>query len=105
MSPSLTFSFSPIHPLLSVLPFFIAALKDLSVRPSSSVSGLPGGTVVKNLPASAGAAGDMGWTPGLGRSLEGRNGDPLRYSSLKNSKDRGAWRAIAMGCKESGMTE
>ena len=29
MSPSLTFSFSPIHPLLNVLPFFIAVLKDL----------------------------------------------------------------------------
>ena len=28
-----------------------------------------GGSVVKNLPANAGASGDAGSTPGLGRSL------------------------------------
>ena len=32
---------------------------------NNSVSGFPGGTVVKNLPANA---GDMGSSPGLGRS-------------------------------------
>ena len=29
--------------------------------------GLPGGTVVKNPPANAGDAGDLGLIPGLGR--------------------------------------
>ena len=29
--------------------------------------GFPGGSVVKDLPANA---GDVGWIPGLGRSLE-----------------------------------
>lgn len=32
--------------------------------------GLPGGTVVKNLAASIGGAGDTGLFPELGRSLE-----------------------------------
>ena len=36
--------------------------------------GFPGGLVVKNPPANA---GDMGSVPGLGRSLEERNGYPF----------------------------
>ena len=47
--------------------------------------------VVKSPPANA---GDMGSTPGLGRSLGIGNGNPLQYSYLENSMDRGAWRAI-----------
>ena len=35
--------------------------------------GFPGGTVVKNLPASAGDAGDLGSVPGWGRSPGGGN--------------------------------
>ena len=31
--------------------------------------------------------------PGLGRSPEGGNGNPLQYSCLANPMDRGAWRA------------
>ena len=41
--------------------------------------------VVKNLPASAGDAGDMGLSPGSGRSLGEGNGNPLQYSCLGNS--------------------
>jgi len=33
--------------------------------------------VVKNLCANAGDTGDGSWIPGLGRSLGGRNGNPL----------------------------
>ena len=40
--------------------------------------GFPGGSVIKNLPASAGVTGDVGSTPGLGRSLRGGNGNPLQ---------------------------
>ena len=40
--------------------------------------------MVKNLPADAGGAGDMGLIPRSGRSP----GSPLQYG---NSKDRGAW--------------
>ena len=36
--------------------------------------GLPGDSVVKNLPANAGDAGDMGLIPGSGRSPGGGNG-------------------------------
>ena len=52
--------------------------------------GLPGCTVVKNLPANAGDAGDAGSIPGSGRSPGEGNGNPLQYSCLKNSKDRRA---------------
>ena len=50
-----------------------------------------GGSVVKNLPASARDAGDMGSIPGSGRSPGGGNGNPLQYSCLENPTDRGAW--------------
>ena len=35
---------------------------------------------MKNLPANARDAGDMGLIPGLGRSLGGENVSPLQYS-------------------------
>ena len=47
--------------------------------------------MVKNPPANA---GDMGSIPELGRSSREGNGNPLQYSCLGNSMDRGAWRAI-----------
>ena len=39
-------------------------------------------------------AGDLGLTPGSGRSLGEVNGNPLQYSCLGNPMDIGAWRAI-----------
>ena len=36
-------------------------------------------------------AGDLGSIPGLGRSLGGEHGNPLQYSCLENSVDRGTW--------------
>ena len=51
--------------------------------------GFPGGLVTKNPPASAGAIGDSGSIPGSGRSPGGGYGNPLQYSCLKNSMDRG----------------
>ena len=53
--------------------------------------GLLGGSVVKNPPANAGNAGDATLIPGLGRSPEVVNGNPLQYSCLGNLMDRGAW--------------
>ena len=50
--------------------------------------GFPGGSVVKNPPAKAGAAGDMGLIPGLGRSPGGGNGNSLQYLCLENPIDR-----------------
>ena len=46
--------------------------------------------MVKNPPADA---GDMGLIPRSGRSPGGGNGNPLQYSSLENSMDRGVSRA------------
>ena len=46
---------------------------------------------VKNPPANAGDARDMGSILGLGRSPGEGNGSPLQYSCLENSKNRGAW--------------
>ena len=59
--------------------------------------GLPGGSVVKNSPANAGDTRDTGLVPGLGRSLEGGNGNPLQYSGWNNPMDRGAWRVTVHG--------
>ena len=53
--------------------------------------------MVKNLPAHAGNAGDAGSIPGLGRSTEGGNGNPLQYSCLENSMGRGGWWLQAAG--------
>ena len=53
--------------------------------------GFSGGSVVKNLPVHAGDSGDMGLIPGSGRSPGVGNGNPLQYSYLENSVDRGAW--------------
>ena len=53
--------------------------------------GFPGGAVVKNPPASAENAGDVGLIPGWGRSPEGGSGNLLQYSFLGNPMDRGAW--------------
>ena len=50
--------------------------------------GFPGGSVVKNLPASA---GDVGSITGSGRFSGERNGNPLQYSCLENPMDGGAW--------------
>ena len=41
--------------------------------------------------------GDLGLIPGLGRSPEEGNGNPLQYSDLENSMDRGAWQATVHG--------
>ena len=55
------------------------------------ILGFPGGSVVKNLPANAGATWDVGLIPGSGRSSGVANDNPLWDSCLENSMDRGAW--------------
>ena len=49
---------------------------------------------VKNLPANAGDTRDSGLIPGSGRSPGEGHWNPLQYSCLENSLDRGAWQAI-----------
>ena len=65
-------------------------------------SSFPGGSVVKNLPANA---GDGASVSGSGRSPGEGTGNPLQYSGLGNSMDRGAWRAIVHGVTESAATQ
>ena len=48
---------------------------------------------------------DAGSVPGLERSPGVGNGNPLQYSCLENSMNRGAWRATVHGHRESDMTE
>ena len=62
--------------------------------------------MVKNPPADAGDAGDMGLILASGRSPRVGSGNPLQYSCLENPMDRGAWQARVHGVtKESDATE
>ena len=63
--------------------------------------GYPGDTVVKNLPANAGDARDMGLILGSGRSPGGGDGNPLQYPCLENPMDREAWWATVLGVAKS----
>jgi len=69
---------------------------------SISIKGFPGDLDGKE---SACNAGDLGLIPGLGSSPGEGNGNPLQYSCLEISMDRGVWRAIVHGIAESDMTE
>ena len=59
--------------------------KEKNLRPV-----FPCDSVVKNLPANTGYAGDMGLIPGSGRSPGVKNGNLTQYSCLENSTDRGS---------------
>ena len=50
--------------------------------------------MVNNAPANA---GDVGSSPGSGRSPGGGDGNPLHYSCLENPMNRGAWQAAVVG--------
>ena len=49
--------------------------------------------------------GDPGLISGLGRSPGEISGNPLQYSCLKNSMDRGAWQATVHGVTESRLSD
>ena len=60
-----------------------------------------GDVVVKNQPVNAGDAGDLGSIFGLGRSPGIGNGNPIQYSCLDNSMDRGTWWVTVHGVAKS----
>ena len=60
--------------------------------------GFPGGSDGKE---SAYNVGDLGLTPGSGRSPGGGHGNPLQYSCLENPMNRGAWKAKVYGVVKS----
>ena len=64
------------------------------------LKGLPNGSDRKE---SACNEGDPGSIPGSGRSSGEGNGNPLQYSCLENSMDRGVWRATVHGVTKSRM--
>ena len=64
----------------------------------NNMNGFPGGLEGKE---SACNAGDPGSIPGSGRSPGGRNGNPLQYSCLESSMERGAWQATVQGVTKS----
>ena len=67
------------------------------------IEGFPGCSDGK---ASACHARDLGSIPGLGRSPEKGNGNPLQYSFLENPRGRGAWLGYSpWGHKEADTTE
>ena len=53
--------------------------------------GFPGGSAGKESAYNTGDSGDAGLILGSGRSPGVGNGNPLQYSCLENSMDRGAW--------------
>ena len=61
------------------------------MRRANSLEKMP---MVKNLPANAGDIRVTSLIPESGRSPEKGHGNPLQYSCLENSMDRGAWQAI-----------
>ena len=69
---------------------------------SPNSRGFPGGSDSKE---SAHKVGDPDSIPGSGRSHGEVHGNPLQYSCLENSMDRGAWQATVHGVTESSTTE
>ena len=59
--------------------------------------GFPGGSDGKESACNAGATGEIGLIPGLGRSPGGGNGNPFQFSCLENFMERGAWHATVHG--------
>ena len=68
--------------------------------------GFPCAEAAKNPPANAGDTGNADSIPGLGRSPEVGNGNPLQSSCLENSMVRSSLVGYSpWGCKESDMTQ
>ena len=57
--------------------------------------------VVKNQLANAQDVRGAGSIPGSGQSPGEGHGNPLQYSGLENSMDRGAWQATVHGVAKS----
>ena len=68
--------------------------------------GLPGGSAAIS-PQCRGCTGNKGGSGlGLGTSPGVENGNPLQYSCLEDSRDKGAWQTtVHWGRKEWDMTE
>ena len=63
--------------------------------------GHKGSPIVKNLHPSAGDIRNVGLIPALGRSPGGGHDNPLQYSCLENSTDRGTWWTMVQSVAKS----
>ena len=63
--------------------------------------GFPSGSAGKESTCNTGDSGDLGSIPGWGRFPGGGNGNPLQYSCLGNSMDRGDWWVTVHGVTKS----
>ena len=100
-----------MHVRNSILPkLFRKEISVLTCRPELLmsffvISGVPGGSAVKNPSAmqeTACNAGDGGLIPGSGKFPREGNGIPLQYSCLANPMDRGTWWARVHGVTRVG---
>ena len=66
-----------------------------------SVYGLPRWLSGKDSTCNAGATGDAGLIPGLGRSPGGGHGNPLQYPCLENPVNKRAWWATVQRLSKS----
>ena len=112
---SLPIGFFPLHQRISTSFFRKYQVKQFPIPKamSSTFKGcklnqsclepgdFPDGVAIKNLPANAGDIRDAGPAPESGRSPGGGHGNPLQYSCLENSTDRGAWQATVHGATKS----
>ena len=73
----------------------------ISMSPDSD-GPTPGGTSGKNLSANAGDSSDASSILGLGRSPGIGNGNPVQYSCLEDSMNRGVWQATVHGAQRTG---
>ena len=69
---------------------------------SSNLLGFAGGSGFKDFICSV---GDLGSIPGSGRSPGEGNGNPLQYSCLENTVDRGLVGCSPWGCEELDTTK
>ena len=85
-----------VQQLVEILFFFTG--EDGCTSFYSAILGLPWWLSGKEFACNA---GDLVLIPRSGRSPREGNGNPLQYSCLENSMDRGAWRAPIHGVAKS----
>ena len=73
----------------------------IQTREMGRLTGFETHVVALTVKESACNAGDLGLTPGLGRSPGEGNGNSLQYSCLENCMDRGDWWATVPGVEKS----
>ena len=80
----LVFKFQSWNGRSERLSDFLSPTQQSRAGTSTRKSSFPNGSMVKNLPANAGEARDVGSVPGSERSPGVGNYDPLQYSCLEN---------------------